>query len=134
MNFVVQYYAGHDKALYDEANYKIVLVYVVILLLRIVVFKSNFYEEGTTKILSLLCFMTFILSLAGMYFSGIDRLNMYFSNASCVYLPQTISRISNKLLRIFVTLIFVIFYLTIFFGRLSKSDIAGFQLIKFISY
>lgn len=130
LDFIVQYYVGHEKALYDDANYKIVLVYTIILLIRMAVLKYNFYEEGPTKILSLLCVMTFILSFSGMTFASIDRLNMYFSNASCVYLPQTISKISNKPLRLALILIILGFWLIIFFVRLPKSDIANFQLIN----
>ena len=80
----------------NGANAKMAILLLFLLLLRILLLKSEFYKEGINRLLSILLTVGFFISFVGIGYVATSRLNMYFSTLGFLYLPNTIQYFKKK--------------------------------------
>ena len=96
--------AGYGAYYFEQdseagTNNKMALLMVLLLVIRIVVIKEKFFDEGITRLMSIVMVLGTIFSITGIGFIGTSRLNMYFTSVSFLFIPNTFYYLKSKSLR-----------------------------------
>ena len=94
---------------YEGASWKVPAMMGAMLLLRILVLRKHFFDEGITRLLSILCVLAFVIYTSGMGFGLTSRMAMFYTNMTFLILPDTCYRIKNKAAGYSIAIFYVIF-------------------------
>jgi len=94
---------------YEGASWKMPAMMGAVLLLRMVVLRKHFFDEGITRLLSILCVLAFVIYTSGMGFGLTSRMAMFYTNMTFLILPDTCYRIKNKAAGYSIAIFYVIF-------------------------
>lgn len=92
-------------------NNKLALLMGSILILRFFLLRNHFYEKGINRLLSIMMILGTILATVGIGFIATARLNMYYSAASFLYIPNTLKYIKGKEMRVICGMGYFLFML-----------------------
>ena len=95
----------NDKYLSESeegSNYTMPLLMTLVLSLRIYFLRKNFFNNGITKLLSILVIFGTVFSFAGVGFVGTSRLFMCYTMTMFIVIPNTVSYIKDKNLQILI--------------------------------
>lgn len=107
----------------EESNWKMFALLTSVLLLRIIVMRSNFLHEGIDRLLSIIITVAVLVSYVGIGLPGISRLNMYYSTCFFMVLPNTLFHLKNIYLKAAISMIYVIFFFMFFLNNLHTGNI-----------
>lgn len=105
------------------SNFKAALLLGTLLVIRVLILKDNFYNEGITRLMSVVMVLGLIISVAGIGFIGTNRMNMYFTSTSFLFIPNTFYYLKNKKLSGIIS--FVYFMFMLFFIVKNSGDYSG---------
>jgi len=120
------YYFARDMQV--GTNYKSALLMVVLLIIRVLILKKNFFNEGITRLMSIVLVFGTIFAITGIGYVGTSRMNMYFTAASFLYIPNTFYYLKDKTFRLLFNVGYFLFLLYFF-----VNNNADFEGIWFIS-
>ena len=122
------YILGADN--YEGGNWKMPALLSAILLVRIIVMKGHFFEEGINRYCSVVLILALFLYVAGLGFGLISRMALYFSNLTFLILPNTMHYIRNQTLQFLACIAYILF--TGFFFLKSSTGVfwVDYQLIS----
>jgi len=105
------YYLEIDKN--AGSNNKMALLMSSILVLRIIIMRKRFFKEGLNKLMSIIVISATIISIVGIGFIATNRLNMYYTAMSFLFIPNTFINIQRKKIRYLMCIFYFLF--TLFF-------------------
>jgi hypothetical protein len=115
---------------YEGASWKMPALLSAILLFRIVVMKSHFFEEGINRLLSIVMIFAVIVYVAGMGYGLTSRMAMYFTNMTFLILPNTLQYIKSSSWQFACAAIYILFNSFFFFKSTSDILWMNYQLIE----
>lgn len=109
LNYVLIFYSDLQGYANEEdgANIKNTLFIIIILLVRLLFMKKQFWNNGINRLFSsiLICAVSYSILSYGL---GFDRIVVYFSSLLCVVIPQMIIEIKNKFVKYAFAILFII--------------------------
>lgn len=123
--------ASYDEHFFEYdlqqgTNSKMAILLSVLLLLRIFLLKGDFYKEGINKLLSIILILGTTISIIGTGFVGTSRLNMYYSSASFLLIPNTLEYVRHKNVRTLYGILYFLFLLYFFVKNIETQDLKEF--------
>lgn len=115
---------------YEGASWKMPALLGFLLIWRIMVLKQSFFENGIVRLFSILSIMAFVIYTAGMGFGLTSRMAMFFTNMTFLILPDTVSRMRNRSLSIFISILYIVFVGYFFLRNSSESLWINYRLIS----
>ncbi len=117
---------------YEGASWKVPAMMGAVLLLRILVLRKHFFDEGITRLLSILCVLAFVIYTSGMGFGLTSRMAMFYTNMTFLILPNTCYRIKNKAVGYSIAIFYVIFNGYFFLNNSLDELWRNYRLYDFI--
>ncbi len=122
---------GYNKYLHaneeEFTNYKSAALLIGVLFIRIIAIKKNFWDDGITKLLSIILIIGCINAILGVgRVMFMSRLNMYYSSIIFLLLPNTMHYMKTRSFRILFALSYIIIMGYFFFARYNTYQIGGF--------
>lgn len=112
-----------EKTGEDASNAKNALLYSGLLLMRLYFLKGRFFEDGATRLLSIVAFFASINAIAGTGVGGfMDRLNLVYMVAWCVVFPNTMTYVRNRKTATIISVGFVLFLFFFFYKNALLAD------------
>lgn len=104
-----------------EARYHMAIFLSVVLLFRFFFSKEGFYSGELNKFLSIVLFLSAVIAIAGASSPMAGRINLYYTNLGCLFVPDTAMGIKNKYMRRCFILICLVAYSILFFTGLHEE-------------
>ena len=108
LNYAVSIYGSYSVYLdVDGTNYKIPLLLLIAVLIRVLLTSDNYLKEGVNRLITVLLCIGFMTSFAGVGFGPSARLFMGYTSLFWLTIPQTLTLINNSLTRKMVCVFYV---------------------------
>lgn len=107
----------------EESNWKVCALLSSVLVMRVLIMKKAFLQEGIDRLLSLILSIGVSISFVGIGLPGISRLNMYYSSCFFLVIPNTLSHLKHIGIRRALAIAYLIFLLVFFIKTLQTGEI-----------
>ncbi len=104
-----------------EARYHMAIFLSMVLLVRLFFSQKGFFYGGLNRFLSIVLFISVVIAIAGASFPMTGRINLYYTNLGCLFVPDTAMQIKNKYIRWCFCLICFAVYSILFFNYLHTE-------------
>lgn len=117
---------------YEGASWKVPAMIGSVLILRLAIFRNSFFNEGTPRLLSILCVLAFIVYTAGMGFGLTSRIALFYTNMTFLILPDTISRIKSQGIKYSIAILYISFNGYFFLNNSAEELWRNYRLYDFL--
>lgn len=118
------YYFEYDME--SGTNNKMALLLVTLLIMRIILMKKDFFKEGINRLMSIIMIIGTIFSVVGIGLMATSRLNMYYSEAAFIYIPNTFQYVKKKEIRTMCGIGYFLFFFYFMIKNASNGDMSEF--------